>query len=276
MGLFRSIGQWFKALGYLLTGRVDSARSVLETNPHAVRAKFDTIIREKKSRIQEYQKAVATLVAQQEKKMATVKSLTEEMRRLENLKTGAAAKAKQIVEQLAGQSDEAIRDNDEYKKCLAAFNDFSSTLAEKQARIQELEAAINEYSQSIGNHKIQLQQLLRDVDGLKAEAAETVADIITAKEEKELGDLLTGISEDSASQELDRMRDLRQQVKAESRISRELAGTDTKMQEAEFLDYARTSEASSEFDALIGLSAAKDDASAPESDAPAADTKLPE
>ena len=76
MGLFRSVGQWFKALGYLLTGQVDSARSVLETNPHTVRAKFDSIIREKKSRIQEYQKAVATLVAQQEKKMASLRHLS--------------------------------------------------------------------------------------------------------------------------------------------------------------------------------------------------------
>jgi chromosome segregation ATPase len=275
MGLFRSIGQWFKALGYLLTGRLDSARSVLDTNPHAVRAKFDSIIREKKGRIQEYQKAVATLVAQQEKKMASVKSLTEDVQRLEHLKTGAAGKAKQIVEQLAGQSEEAIRNNPEYKKCLAAFNDFTSTLAEKQERIQELESAIGEYGQSIGNHKIQLQQLLRDVEGLKAEAAETVADIITAKEEKELGDLISGISEDGASEELNRMRDLRQQVKAESRVSRELAGTDTKAQEAEFLEYARTSETSTEFDALIGLSASKD-AAASGTEPPAADTPLPE
>jgi len=32
-----------------------------------------------------------------------------------------------------------------------------------------------------------------------------------------------------------------------------MAGTDTKAQEAEFLDYARRTSASSEFDALVGL-----------------------
>lgn len=279
MGVMRSVGRWFKALGYLLTGRLDSAREALDTNPHAIKARFDQIIRDKVGRIQEYKKAVASLVAQQEKKIAQVKTLTDEVSRLENLKTGAAAKAKQIVEKLkaAGSTTEQIQADEDYKKCLAAFNDFSSTLAEKQSRIDELESSIAEYQASIGNHKIQLQQLLRDVDGLRAEAAETVADVITAKEEKEISDMLTGISEDGTAEELQHMRDLRQKIKAEGRISKELSGVDTKMQENEFLEYARSSESSTEFDRLIGLSEEADQAApAPGKEAPARDTKLPE
>ena len=91
------------------------------------------------------------------------------------------------------------------------------------------------------------------MDKLKAEQAETVADIITAKEEREISDMISGIAEDGMAEELQRMRDLRQQVKANARISKELAGTDTKTQEAEFLEYARHSANTSEFDALIGL-----------------------
>ena len=41
------------------------------------------------------------------------------------------------------------------------------------------------------------------------------------------------------------LRDLRQEMKAEARISKELAGLDTKQSEAEFLEYARTNVASS-------------------------------
>ncbi|MEM8931739.1 MAG: hypothetical protein AAGE94_11235, partial [Acidobacteriota bacterium] len=68
-----------------------------------------------------------------------------------------------------------------------------------------------------------------------------------------------------------RLRELRTEVKAEAQISRELAGTDTKAQEAEFLEYARTTEASDEFDALIGL------ADGPSTAAPEAEkTSLPE
>ena len=65
--------------------------------------------------------------------------------------------------------------------------------------------------------------------------------------------MLSGISTDGSSEELQRLRQMRQELKAEARISKELAGTDTKAQEAEFLEYARKSTASSEFDSLIGL-----------------------
>jgi len=40
-----AIVRWFKAVGYLLTGRLDSARRVIDSNPHVIRAKYDTIVR---------------------------------------------------------------------------------------------------------------------------------------------------------------------------------------------------------------------------------------
>ena len=106
--MFGAIGRWIKAVGYLLTGQIDSARRVLDTNPHVVRAKYDAIITEKVSRIHTYKQAVAGLIAQQENKMAKVKALTEEVGNLERLKAGALAKAKQTVERLkaAGKSEE--------------------------------------------------------------------------------------------------------------------------------------------------------------------------
>ena len=64
--MFGAIGRWIKAVGYLLTGQIDSARRVLDQNPHVVRAKYDAIVREKVSRIQTYKQAVAGLIAQPE------------------------------------------------------------------------------------------------------------------------------------------------------------------------------------------------------------------
>lgn len=253
--MFGAIGRWIKAVGYLLTGQIDSARRVLDTNPHVVRAKYDSVIRDKVNQIHTYKQAVAGLIAQQENKIGKVKTLTEEVQKLERLKAGALAKAKQTVEKLtaAGKSKEEIHTDEDYKKCLAAFNDFSSTLKEKQDHILENERDIEGYRKTIGEHKVQLQQLLRDVDKIKAESADTVADIITAKQEKDIADMLSGIAKDGSAQELQSLRQLRQEIKAEARISKEMAGTDTMAQEAEFLDYARKSTANDDFDALIGL-----------------------
>jgi len=275
--MFRALGRWIKAVGYLLTGQIDAARRTLDTNPHVMRAKYDEILREKTSRIHQYKQAVAGLIAQQENKMQKVKMLTDEVGRLENLRAGALAKAKQKVVELqkAGKTTEQIQHDEDYLRCQAAYKDFSSTLAEKQSRIEELEGDVGDYGKRIGDHKVQLQSLLRELDKLRAEQADAVAEVITSREEKELADTLSGIAKDGTAEELQRMRQLRQEVKAEARISRELAGTDTKVQEAEFMEFARSSQSDSEFDALIGLAATveKPAAAAPVQEKPAA---LPE
>ena len=253
--MFGAIGRWFKAVWYKLTGAMDQARRGLDTDPHVMRAKFDEIIKGKVNQIHTYKQAVATLIAQQEKKMAKVKSLTNEVQKLENLKAGALAMAKQAVAKLQGEgkTNEVVHADPNYKKCLTAYNDFAATLTEKQDHIKDLEGDIGEYDDSIANHKINLQQLQRDIEKLKSEAADAVADVITSKEETELADMINGISKDGMAKELQNLRDLRHEVRAEARISREMAGTDTKVQEAEFLEYARSNTATDEFDALLGM-----------------------
>jgi len=260
--MFRALGRWLKAVMYLLTGQIDAARRTLDTNPYVMRAKYGEIVREKTNRIQQYKQAVAGLIAQQEDKLAKVKTLTADVEKLERLRSGALAKAKQRVEalQAQGKSKEEVQRDEDYVKCLAAYNDFSSTLAEKQARIAELEQDVEQYGSRIKEHKVQLTQLVREIEAIKVEAVDAVADIITARQERELADALAGIGEDGTAKELQRMRELRREVKAEARISKEIAGTDARVQEREFLEYARTTSANAEFEQLVGLARAVDTA----------------
>ncbi|MBT5925758.1 MAG: hypothetical protein HOH33_03975 [Verrucomicrobia bacterium] len=276
--MFKAVTRWFKAIGYLLTGQIDAARRVIDTNPHVIKAKYDEIVRDKISRIHQYKQAVAGLIAQEEKKIAKIKNLTEEVANLERLKAGALAKAKQTVQQLkdSGKSEDEIHANEDYKRCLTAFKDFSSTLAEKQERITELDQDIGEYRKTISDHKVQLQQLLREVEKVKSEAADTVADVITAKQENELAETLAGIAQDGTAEELQGLRDMRQELKAEAKITKELAGTDTKAQEAEFLEFARQNQSTSEFDALIGLASKTEEKSKQSGVSEQKDTSLPE
>jgi phage shock protein A len=253
--MLKAIGRWFKAMGYLLTGQIDSARESLDSNPKKIRAQYDSIVRDKLDQIQTYKKAVAGLIAQHENKIAKLKELSADVERLDRLKTGALAKAKQTVAEMtkAGKAKEDIHGSGEYAKCLGAYNDFNSSLRDRQAHCDEVEKDIAEYDNTIANHKIQLQQLLRDVEGIKSEAHEAVAEVITAKQEKDLADTLTGIATDGSAEELQRLRQMRQELKAEARVSKELAGLDNQAQEAEFLDFAAKSAVSDEFDSLIGL-----------------------
>jgi phage shock protein A len=274
--VFGAFGRYLRAFWYLVTGRIDAARKELSKNPYVIQATFDSIISEKTKRIHHYKDAVAAMIAQEEKKISTIKKLTEEVNRLQSLKEGAAAKARTLASDLKarGKSLEEIKKSEEYQKCLSAFNDFSSTLEEKTRHIAELEDDVKQLGQNLGNHKVQLQQLQREIGKLKEEAAATVADVITAKEEESIANMLAGISEDRTGKELQEMRELREGQKAKARVSRELAGTDTKRQEAEFIDYARTHASTDEFDRLIGLAEASD-AAGREAE-PEAEPRLPE
>ena len=250
-----AIWRYVKSFLYLITGQIDKSRRALDSNPNVMKAKFNDIIKSKVDQIHTYKQAVATLIAQQEKKMAKVKALTQDVRKLENLKAGALAMAKQTVAKLQGEgkTKEEVHADPEYKKCLTAYNDFAATLIEKQDHIKDLEGDIGEYDGSIANHKINLQQLQRDIEKLKSEAADAVADVITSKEERDLADMLNGISKDGMGKELQDMRDLRHEMRAEARVSREMAGTESKVQEAEFLEYARSNTGTDVFDSLLGM-----------------------
>jgi hypothetical protein len=269
--MFKAVWRYFRAIGYLITGRVDAARMALSTNPAVIQATFDHVIAEKRRRIQQYKDAVGAMIAQEEKKQAELRRQTEEIQRLAKLKDGAAAMARKVVERHGGNI-ESVKQDAEYQKCQAAFKDFSSTLEEKEARCAELEQDIQTIERSVAGHKVQLESLLREFEKIKQEKHETVADMITAKEEKELSDMIAGISEDRSSQELQEMRELRHRAKATARVSRELAGTDVKRSEEEFLAYAEKSAADTEFDALIGLSQKPEAEKAGPEDA----TKIPE
>jgi chromosome segregation ATPase len=276
--MLRAIGRWLRAFGYLMTGQIDAARRTLDTNPHVVRAGYDVVIEEKTARLHQYKQAVAQLIAQEEQKLAKIRALGDDVEKLETLKAGALAKARQTTESLraTGLSLEQIKADADYQRCLAAYNDFTSTLAEKQARIAELEGDVETYRRSIADHKLQLQALLRELEGLRAEASEAVADVITAKQEKEIADALAGIAQDGSAEELQRLRQARSGLRAEARISREMAGTDTRAQEAEFLEYARTTTATDEFDRLIGLAGETDPAAPQPSPRESQKTGLPE
>ncbi len=267
--MFKAVGKYFRAVWYLMTFRVEKASETLRMNPGVVSANYDRIIEEKRQRLNQYKDAVSAMIAQEETKKEKLRTVTEEIEKLEKLRAGAAAKAKKLVEQYNGDT-EAVKRDPEYAKCQAAFKDFSSTLAEKQQRAHEIDEDLKQLVANVSGHKTQIQSLMRDLDKLKEEKHDAVADILSAQEEREIADMMTGLSNDRTSEELRELRELRQKSSANARVSRELAGMDTKRAEAEFMEYAKATEADDEFDALIGL--AKKETPAPAQQ----ESKIPE
>lgn len=257
--MFKAIGRYFRALGYLLTGRVSKATETLNSNPAVISANYDRIIEEKRKRLNQYKDAVSAMIAQEESKKEKLRSVTDDITKLEKLKSGAASKAKSLVEKYSGDSA-AVKNDPEYIKCQAAFKDFSSTLAEKQQRAHELDEDLKTLVNNVTGHKNQITSLMRELDKIREEKHDAVADVLSATEEKQIADMVTGISNDKTSEELRELREVRHKAAASATISRELAGMDSKRAESEFLEYAQATETDDEFDQLIGLAAKKDTA----------------
>ena len=222
--MFNAVGKFVRAFFYLITFRIDKASETLRMNPGVMSANYDRIIQEKRGRINQYKDAIASMIAQEESKKDKLRRLTHEMEKLEKLKAGAAAKARKVAGEHNGDA-EATHNDPDYQKCQSAFKDFSSTLAEKQTRVDELEADLEQLIKNIQGHKINIQAQMRDMEKLGEEKHDAVASVLSAQEERAIADMVTGLSEDRTSEELRELRELRQKAGANARVSREMGRT---------------------------------------------------
>src|SRR3989344_470476 len=191
--MFAAIGRFLRAIGFMMIGRMDKATDALSADPLVVNARYAEVIRVKIARMQEYMDAVAGLITVQEKKKAQMKVLIEGdgnrergVKGMTAIMKGALAKAQKVAAalQAKGLTPDQIKLDPDYIKCQRAYQDFESTLKEKEQRVTELEKDIETLQTKIEEHKIGLKALSRDIDKIKVEQHEAVADIITAQQEK--------------------------------------------------------------------------------------------
>jgi len=277
--LFRAIGKFFRSIAAVLTGKIDDAANDIGSNHHAIKAEYDQVIHDKKSRLQQSMDAVAEIKALEKKNEAKLERLTEELEAKHKLMKGAAAMAKKTVTDLKnkGLTDEEIRSDETVLKCQQAYGDFKGEVDTLEADIARAEKDDAGYEQTLKKHKLMLQQLQRELASIEKESKEAVADVISAQERKKAADMISSIADDSTSERLQSLRDRRLKMTSAAEVSEELAGTDTKVAEAEFLEFAAQSEAGDEFDSLIGLGAETEKKAVKAEAAPAVASKeLPE
>ena len=70
------------------------------------------------------------------------------------------------VEQMkaSGATIEQIKSGEDYQKCMLAFQDFKSKVDEKTPLISELDGEVSEMDTTIAGHKIQLTEMLREIE----------------------------------------------------------------------------------------------------------------
>ena len=155
-------------------------------------------IRVKREDIQRYKNVIGQSIALIENKKNSLKGLTDDIDKLEKMKAGAITKSKNTAAELrdSGASAEEIKQHPDYVRHITSYNDYRTTLEEKNARIAKLEQDIERAQEDIETHKLQITGLHRDLEKVKTEQSEAVADLIAARTQQEVDDLLSGIRKD--------------------------------------------------------------------------------
>ena len=242
--MFKAIGRFFKAIGHLLTGRIDAKTKGLDEDPHVVRARYDELISQKRQSILQVRNAVAGVIRNVERKRNELQSTNQEIAQKTRLMSGAKAMAAKLAK---GKGREAAQQDMEFVKCMKAFQDFKSSLELLEQRKEGLELDIAQTEKDAKGYEVQLQSAHRELQGLVDERERSVADVAMARETRAAGEVLAGIANDGTADDLRRLRETVAQAKAEAQVTSRMAGTDTARQEAEFVEMAGGLEAENEF-----------------------------
>ena len=264
--------KWFRALGLLFTGRFKKAYQALMENEYVMEATYDASIEKGKGRVVAMSEAIGGLVRLREDKVTLVNTKSQEYQRLQQVKAGALAKAKDRAALLQGQgkSPDQIKADAEYLRCQGAYNSADVDAKKLDSDIKALEGDIAERSKVINAKKLDLQRAKKQQDDLKSEKHEAIAEVLSAKQEEEVARQLAGLENDTTDTDLAAAREARKQAKSRSKVMSELAGTDHQSNQDEFASYATVAQSHNEFDNLIGLD------SGTKTVTPADPAKLPE
>ncbi len=171
------------------------AQKILTENLDAVRQVYEDIINDKRNNIQRFKQAIGHLIALVEQKKNSLKSIIDDLDKLEQMKVAVTAESKNISLELkeSGLSDSEIEQHPDYARCISAYNNFDSTVKEKNARVDELEQDIERAQGDIEHHKSNITLLHREVEKIKTEQSEAIADLITAREKEKINEVLSDI-----------------------------------------------------------------------------------
>jgi len=256
--MFKAIRRFFRAIGYMLSGKIDSSTKGLNEDPHVVRARFDDLLEKKRASILQVRNAVAGLIRNVERKRSELQGTNEDINKKERLMSGAKAMAAKMAK---GKAREVAQKDPEFVKCMKAYQDFKNSLEILTQRKESLEQDVAQNERESKGYEVQLQSLHRELQELVDERERSVADVAIARETRAANEAIAGIANDGTADDLRRLRESVAQAKAEAQVTSRLAGNDTARQEAEFIEMAGGIEAESEFmDDIFGESEVKAEA----------------
>ena len=236
MGILSSIHRFIFTLGGLIEGKIERKSDTLLSSPSGIKATYQQTREKWMKQYADIREAIAQLMMVLEQKKRAVETLSEE---------AAAIKIK-----LSGAVEQYKKTND--GKYQQAFNELFNRDKQLVGKQDQLNAEIKELHNKVENYKEKLNEMQVRIKGLKEQEAEAIADIVSSNQIIKLNDRLSDLSTDLDDRNLRAIEDRRESLKAQAKLSGELAKVEEiDNLEKELLAVGNQSEAAEVFAAMV-------------------------
>jgi phage shock protein A len=214
---------------------------VVSSSPQAIQATYASAIDDAKRRYKEMEKAVAMLASQRERTEMNVKELGREEIELHRRLEGALASA------------ESEPDNQVHREAGARYLTRIKEIGEKQA---QLNTDLQTQSQRVDEYKVKLRSFTDEIQRLKKEQGEMMAEFISTQQVLALEDRLKGLGETAVDESLVAIRDKVAQMRAQVKIAGEMRGAAVQSHDEVYERIGTEKEAKDRFDEMLKSRAA--------------------
>ncbi|MFH1117603.1 MAG: hypothetical protein V1792_27100 [Pseudomonadota bacterium] len=209
---------------------------MVSSSPEAIRATYATAIDEAKKRYKEMERAVALLARERERTEMSLKDLEKEEAELQKKLEGALA---------ASESDPT---NPAHREAGTRYLSRMQEIEERQAVLAgDLEAQ----SAKVEEYKIKLRSFTDEIDKLKREQGELVAEFVSHQQVIRLEDRLKGLGETAVDESIVAIREKVAGLRAQATIATEMGGSTLQSQDSAYERIGAEREAQSRFDDLL-------------------------
>ena len=208
---------------------------LLVSSPEAIRNQYRKTREDWAKDYNDMKSSIAQLIQIKDDKLQEIKKLQGLIEELDLKMNGAINLYKQT-------QDERLKE--EYGK-------LAYTKEEAFSKIESITNEVNEQEKVIATFKNRLTALQTDIENLKKEEAETIADIVSSKKVNELNSKLQGLSRNYQTKNLDAIRDARKQLKSEAKLSSELSGFEKSEMDQKLIASGKVSKHFDAFDKAV-------------------------
>ncbi len=228
---------FFDRLFTLIRGLfIRRGNDLVASSPEAISATYASAINDAKKRYKEMQEAVAILAREREKTDSTVKRLAAEDTELQRKLEGALASA------------ESEPDNPAHRE--AGMRYISRIKEIGETRVQ-LAQDLNLQTKKVEDYKAKLRDFTNEIEQLKREQGEMVAEFISNRQVIQLEDRLKGLGESAVDGSVVAIREKVGQLRAEAKIAAEMRTAATGVQDRDYERIGAEKDAATRFDELL-------------------------